>query len=122
MIAAEGTSIITPSWTDEATAEPSRASRARTDLEPRPRRIDLLARRDHRQHHPQLAPGGRLEQRRELVVEQVRAPQAQAQAAHAERGVRLDAPADCHSAGLSPPTSSVRKTTGRSPMTSRIRA
>ena len=60
-------------------------------VQPGPHGEDLLDRGDHRQHDPDLASGGRVDQRAELVVEEIGARQAQAHAADAERRVRLGA-------------------------------
>ena len=96
-----------------ATAPRARSSRARACVE-------LLARRDHRQHHAQLVAGRGLEQGGELVIEQRGPPQARA--AHRERpSAGLASVSGCQAAGLSPPTSSVRKTTGRPGIAARIR-
>ena len=119
MIAAEGTSIITPSRTLDGGSWPSAASRAATASRRALGLVDLLARRDHRQHHPQLA-ARRPPRSAELIVEQVRTPQSQPQPANAQGRVGFGG-RRCHSAGLSPPTSRVRKTTGRPPIASRIR-
>ena len=85
--AAAGTSIMTP----RRTADGGATRRVDDRVQPGPHGDDLLDRRDHRQHDPDLAPGGRVDERPELVVEEVGARQAQADAADAERRVRLGA-------------------------------
>ena len=73
-----GTSIITPSRT-VAGSHAGRAGDGRAHgVEPRAHGVQLLARRDHRQHHPQLAAGAPPRERAELVVEQLGLARARA--------------------------------------------
>ncbi len=83
--AADGTSIITP----EQHRRRRHVRRRHDRVQPSPDRDDLLDRRDHRQHDPHLAAGRGFDERPQLVVEEHRTGEAEADAAHAERRVGL---------------------------------